>query len=123
MTTVLSISPSRKVHYVNVKTTKGRVFAIDIYESSVSNYDSEITVLDRISNTASSCVYNTDPASPSSNDNFKAALVLIQDYLAKIDSSDSIAKIHNPCNCPFVSESDQNTIASCLGMSITVVVN
>lgn len=123
MSTVFSISPFRNVHDVNVKTAKGRLFVIDIYESSSGNYESTVTVLDGVSNPPSSCLYNTNPVSALANDNFKAAVELIQGYLGSIDSTDSIAEIHNPCNCPFVSESNQNTIASGLGISTNVLVN
>jgi hypothetical protein len=68
-------------------------------------------------------LYNTKPASVSANDNFKAAVELIQGYLGSIDPTDSIVEIHNPCNCSFVSEDDQNTIASGLGISTKVRVN
>ena len=123
MSTFFSMTPFRNVHDANVKTTKGRLFVIDIYESSAGSYDSTVTVLDRISNPSGSWLYNTKPASASASDNFKAAVELIQNYLSSIDLSDSIAEIHNPCNCPFVSEADQNAIVSGLGISLTVRVN
>jgi hypothetical protein len=123
MSTVFSMTPSREVHDVNVKTKKGRLFVIDIYKSCPGSYDSEVTVLDRISEISGSWLFKTEPASASANDNFKAAVELIQKYLVSIDPSDSIAKVHNPCNCPFVSESDQNSILSGLGISLNVHVN
>ncbi len=123
MSTVFSMTPLNNVHDANVKTTKGRLFVIDISESSAGSYDSTVTVLDRISNPSGSWLYNTKPASTSARDNFKAAVELIQSYLGSIDPSDSIAAIHNPCNCPFVSEADQNTIVSGLGIGLTVRVN
>jgi hypothetical protein len=123
MSTVFSMTPFRNVHDANIKTAKGRLFVIDIYESSAGSYDSTVTVLDRVSNPSSSWLYNTKSASVSANDNFKAAVELIQGYLGSIDPTDSIAEIHNPCNCPFVSEDDQNTIASGLGISTKVRVN
>lgn len=123
MSTVLTITPFRNVHDIDLKSTKGRAFVIDIYESAADVYDSTVTVLDRVSNPSCSWLYNTQPATASANDNFKAALELIQIYLGANDSTDSIADIHNPCNCPFVSEVDQNIIASGLGVGKKVRVN
>lgn len=123
MSTIFSMSPSRKVHDVNVKTAKGRLFVIDIYEVNAGSYDSTVTVLDRISNPSRSWLYDTKPASASANDNFKAAVELIQGYLGSTDPTDTIAEIHNPCNCPFIFEADQNTIATSLGLSARVLVN
>jgi hypothetical protein len=123
MSTVLTITPFRNVHDIDVKSTKGRAFVIDIYKSVFGTYDSTVTVLDRVSNPPGSWLYNTQPATASANDNFKSALELIQKYLAAKDSTDSISDIHNPCNCPFVSEIDQNFIASGLGIGKKVRVN
>lgn len=123
MSTVFSMSPSRNVHDVNVKTAKGRLFIIDICEVSAGNYDSTVTVLDRASNPPRSLLYGTKPVSASANDNFTAAVELIQGYLGLTDRTDTIAEIYNPCNCPFVFEADQNTIATSLGLNIKVRVN
>lgn len=106
MTTVFLSTPFRNVHDVNVKTKLGRNFVIDIYEANPTGYDSTVTVLDRVSNPPSSSLYNTQPNTASKNDNFKAAIELIKSYLSSVDPTDSIDDIHNPCNCPFVSEAD-----------------
>lgn len=121
--TVLTITPFRNVHDIDVKSAKGRAFVIDIYESVPGEYDSTVTVLDRVSNPPGSWLYNTKPPTASAQDNFKAALELIQNYLGANDSTDSIADIHNPCNCPFVSEADQNSIAAGFGFGKKVGIN
>lgn len=121
--TVLTISPFRNVHDIDVESAKGRAFVIDICESVPGTYDSTVTVLDKLSNPPGSWLYITQPATASARDNFKAALELIQNYLGAKDSSDSIADIHNPCNCPFVSVADQNSIAAGLGFDKKVRVN
>lgn len=123
MSTVLTTTPFRDVHDIDVKTTKGRVFVVYICHLMTNEYDSTVTVLDRVSKQQGSWMYETKPATKSAEDNFKAALELIQEYLVVQDSSDSITDIHNPCNCPFVSEADQNSIASILNLSIKVSVN
>ena len=55
-TTVFSMSPSRDVHDIEVRTKEGRRFTIDIYENS-GGFDSEVTVLDRVSNNPGSWIY------------------------------------------------------------------
>lgn len=121
-TTVVSIGPARDVHDIDVKTQKGRRFTIDIYKNS-GGFDSEVTVLDRVSSNPGSWLYKTNPASPSVTDNFNAAVKLIQDYLSQVDPQDSVQDIHNPCNAPFISESDQNSVLAQLGISLKVRVN
>jgi hypothetical protein len=120
MSTVFSVTPSRSVHDINVKSGEGRDFIIDIYQGNADIYDSTLIVLDNVSSTKGSWCYNTTPATSSANDNFKAAVELIQQYLSAVDANDSITDIYNPCNCPFVSEADQNKIVSSLGVSVTV---
>lgn len=123
MTTVFSMTASHNVHDVHVKTKKDRLFVIDIYEASTGVYDSTVTVLDRISIQPCSGLYKTTPTSSLASDNFKAAVEFVQKYLGSVDSSDSITEIHNPCNCPFVFEADQNTIVNSLGLPLKVRVN
>lgn len=120
MPTVFSVTPFRNVHDINVKSGGGRNFIIDIYQRDADIYDSTVIVLDNVSSTKGSWCYNTDPATSSAIDNFKAAVELIQQYLSAVDANDSIADIYNPCNCPFVSEADQNNIVSSLGVFVMV---
>ena len=123
MSTVFSVTPFRNVHDINVKSREGRNFIIDIYQVNLDSCDSTVTVLDNISKTNGSWCYNTGPAAASANDNFKTAIELIQKYLRAVDTNDSISDIHNPCNCPFVSEVDQSNIVSSLGVPVSVRVN
>jgi hypothetical protein len=112
---ILNITRLSNVHDINVKSAKGRKFLIDIYEAQPNAYTSTVTILDTVSNPPGSWLLKTQPASMSAKDNFKAALDLIQIYLESKDRSDSIYDINNPCNCPFVSEVDQNSIAASVG--------
>lgn len=123
MTTVFSLSPSRKVHDINVKSKNGILFVIDIYEQNNTQYDSTITALDNITTNNGSWIYNVTPVTTSANDNFEAAIQLINNYITTFDQNDMIIDVHNKCNCPFVSESDQNSILSKLGVNISVRVN
>lgn len=121
-TTVFSISPFRDVHDIEVTTTKWRRFTIDIYKNN-GGFDSEVTVLDRVSSNPGSWLYKTKPASSSAKDNFSAAVQLIQDYLAQVDAQDSVSDIHNPCNTPFISDGDQNSVLADKGLNLNVRVN
>jgi hypothetical protein len=114
MTTLLSIGSFRDVHDITVTTEKGRKFVIDIYRDS-NAYESKVTVLDTVPDTMGSWVFETKPASPSVDDNFRAAIELIEKYLTQGKTVDNIKDIHNPCNCPFISESNQNIELTNLG--------
>lgn len=120
---ILTVTSLSNVHDINVTSAKGRKFVIDICESQPNAYTSTVTVLDTVSNPQGSWLLNTQPFSMSPKDNFRAALDLIQSYLRSKDPSDSIYDINNPCNCPFVSEVDQNLIAASLGFDKKVKVN
>ena len=126
-TTILSIGTSRKVHDINITSTNGRRFIVDIYEDSNGGYESEVAVLDNISSTKGSWIYKVSPSGSSVVDNFKASIEMIQKYCSSVDSKDSISDIHNSCNCPFncpfISESQQNNVLSGLGVGIKVRVN
>ena len=121
-TTVLSIGPFRDVHDIEVTTKNGRRCTIDIYKND-AGFDSEVTILDSVSNNPGSWVYKTNPASSSAADNFSAAVELIKNYISQVDSTDEIQDIHNPCNTPFISEADQNNVLSNQGVSISARVN
>lgn len=121
-TTVISIGQFRAVHDIDVTTAKGRRCIIDIYENN-SVFNSEVTIIDSVSSPSGSWVFNTKPASGSAINNFDAAIDIIKKYLSSVDPQDSIADIHNPCNTPFISESDQNSVLSGAGVPICVRVN
>jgi len=122
-TTVLSITPFRDVHDINVTSKNGRSFIIDIYKGNNDSFDSEVTVLDNVSSLKGSWLYKTSPATSSASDNYKAAIELIKNYLSSVDDKDSISDIHNPCNRPFISGADQNKVLKGLGENINVRVN
>ncbi len=123
MSTVFSLTPFRNVHDIDIKSSNGISFTIDIYEQANNQYDSTVTVLDNLSANKGSWLYNVSPNTTSANDNFESAIQLISQYLAHYDSSGSIIDIHNPCNCPFVTEKDQNIILSKLQVGLNVRVN
>jgi hypothetical protein len=50
----------------------------------------------------------------------QAALEWIQNYLKQVDPSEAIIDIHNPCNCPFVSETVQRDLATALGITAPI---
>lgn len=122
-TAILTISPSRYVHDINVKSKNGRTFVIDIFEAGVGQYDSTVTALDPVSAPFNSSVYKVTPASPAALENFKASVELVLDYLGSMPDADAIADVHNPCNCPFASEVDQNKVLASLGINLHVRVN
>lgn len=121
-TTVISIGPFRAVHDIVVTTTNGRCCTIGIYKNN-NGFDSEVTIIDGVSNPSGSWVYSTKPASDSAIDNFDAAIELIKKYLSQVDPQDSIKDIHNPCNTPFISETDQNIVLTNKVVSLRARVN
>lgn len=94
------------MHSIEVTTQKERRFTIDICKNN-GGFDSEVTVLDRVSSNSGSWLFQISPANASAGENFSAAIQLIQDYLTQVDTQDSIQDIHNPCNTPFISDADQ----------------
>jgi hypothetical protein len=123
MTTVFTLPPWRKVHDINVKSSKGHRFTIDIYQDfNQGQYETTVTVFDT-DPTLPGVVYTVQSAGPAPPDHLKTALEKVRDYLKQVDPTDAIADIHNPCNCPFVSKSEQEQIASSLGITVLIRVN
>lgn len=121
-TTVFSMGPAREVHDINVTTTKGCRFIIDIYKNN-GGFETEVTIFEPVPNNAVGQTYKTSPMSTSATDNFESAIDLIKNYISEIDSQDSIIDIHNPCNTPFINEAEQNNIIAKKGLRLTVRVN
>ena len=124
MNTVMFMRPLREVQEIRAKSKNGRIFIIDILKSNPSSYDSTVIVMDKNSATnPGSWIYETKPISKSAVDNFDAALKLILDYLKAQDSTDELNDVHNPCNCPFISEQDQNAVLAKISLPINVRIN
>ena len=122
-TTLLEIGSYRDVHDIEIKTSNGRRCTIDIYKINNNEFESEVTILDNVSNASGSWVYKTKPRSSSALDNFTAAIELIKIYISQADPSDKIEDIHNPCNTPFISENDQNSILKNQSIHLRVRIN
>lgn len=108
---IFSVIPLRDIHDIDVTTSKGRRFIVDIYQNE-SGFDSEVTILDGTSINPVSCVCKTPAIKLSAIDNFAAAINLIKSYLLERDPKDAIKDIHNPCNTPFITEAEQNDLLS-----------
>ena len=123
MTIVASIGPSEDVHDINVISLNGRHFMIDILKKAVDSFYSTVTVSDPQSGATTSVCFTILSKSVSANDNYQAAIEFIIKYLSNTDSTDRIEGVHNRCNCPFVSESEQNSILNQLNIANKVQIN
>jgi hypothetical protein len=123
MNVVFSLTPSKKVHDVSVKSSNGISFTIDIYEQGHNQFESTVTVFDNLSTNKGSWLYNISSKTASANDNFESAIQFINQYLAQYNQTGFITDVHNPCNCPFVTEQDQNNILTTLQVNLNVRVN
>ncbi|HGP3873428.1 TPA: hypothetical protein ACLKPY_004638 [Klebsiella pneumoniae] len=119
-TTVFSLGPFRELHDLNIYTSKKRFFIANIFKDS-NNYKGDLLVLDNISK--NSIHHNLSRMSPLPEDIFLEQLDLIRSYLRTQGDNDFIAKIHNPCNTPFISLSDQQLIVNNQGINVTLTVN
>ncbi|HUV99127.1 MAG TPA: hypothetical protein VMV88_03140 [Gallionella sp.] len=121
-TTVLSIGPFRDVHSIDIFSRKGRKFTVDIYKNK-DGFESDVTIIDRVSSVPGSWIFHTEPTSTAASDNFEACIKLINDYLLKVDPQDHIFDVHNPCNCPFLDKPGQERVLSGKGITCPVRVN
>jgi hypothetical protein len=121
VTTLLSLTPWRTVHDIDVMTRNGRRVIIDIYREDKGRYETTATVYETVK--AAGRVFIVRALALASEGQFQAALGWIQSYLKQVDASDAITDIHNPCNCPFVSQPEQQRIVSGLGINVAICVN
>ena len=118
--TVFSLSPFRELHDLNIYTSKNRIFIVNMFKES-NPYKGDLLVLDNVSR--NSIHHNLSVMSPQPEDVFVAQLDLIRNYLIAQGDDDFIEKIHNPCNAPFISLKDQQTIVNNQGINVAVTVN
>ena len=123
---LFSMSPWRTVHDINVTTRGHRRFVIDIYcddqkHDDQKPYETTVTVYEI--GKSSGWVFNIRTVAVFPEGHFKAALEWTLNYLKQVDPTDAIAELHNPCNCPFIPESDQHAIALGLGIRVPIRIN
>lgn len=120
ITTVFSTSPFFYLHDIRVTTVKGRVFTINILEHS-NTYSGDLNILEI--GTGPCINYPLKQRTPNAELIFDEALDTIVKYLNYQNDNDTINDIHNPCNTPFVSKSDQQKILQTKAINVTVRVN
>lgn len=119
MSVIFSIPPTRTVHDINVATRNGRRFIIDLYLDSEGCYDTTVTVYEIRG--VPGWVFPIEASVKPPAEHFHAALEWIdRRYLKQVDPSDAVVDIHSPCNCPFVSKTDQERSARNLGIAAPI---
>ena len=123
MVTTLPLPLSRPVHEIRVKSKNGRLFTVDIHRNGNMQHDSTVIAFDPNKPNKGSWFYSVGCTTTSAANNFIESLKLILAYFEIYDPLDEITEINNPCNCPFLSEADQNNILSALNIKQCVSIN
>ncbi len=123
MSTILTVGSLKEIHDLNVESNNGINFIIDICKLSDENFESMVTIRDSVTANKGSWLHKISSEGNSAQDNFKESIVFIQRYIHQYDDGDHITKIHNPCNCPFVTKEEQIDILRELDIEIPVGVN
>jgi hypothetical protein len=114
------------VHEIAIRTSLGRSFSIEIHRPSYGGpFATEVLIRERTGPQPRTWALLVDGTTPESTakDHFSGALDLVEKYLAQFAPADLVVDIHNPCNCAFVSEADQNAILAARGINKTVRIN
>lgn len=122
-TTCLDIESFGEEHSISVESKNGYRYSISICKDGRGNYKSNVIFHENTSTTKDNWEYSVLPASTSIEDNFKSSIEQIQKHLSSADPKDAILDIHNSCNCPFISEPQQNNVLKRMGVSLKVRVN
>lgn len=96
-----------------------------IHEQPGGGYETNVPISDPVSPQPKTWNYLLESTTPTSTatEHFEDSLKLIKAYLAQFAPTDEMIDYHNPCNCPFVSEPDQNAVLATMGVGETVRVN
>lgn len=114
METVFSMSNWKDVHDINISTEAGRHFSVDITKSETTGFDASVTVEDEVSDNSGSWIFSTVANGSTDREVFELFIGFVLRYLAEVDTTDSISKVINPCNDPFVKVHIQNEILASL---------
>ncbi|WPP47052.1 hypothetical protein [Pseudomonas sp. AN-1] len=110
------------IQEIQISTSGNALHTIHIIQPSQSTtFGAEVIVYDPQFNTSYSSLVPISGSFPTASDAFEAAFKWVNGWLQA--KSQTASKINNPCNCEFLSATDQESIIRQCGIQITVEVN
>jgi len=120
---VFSVGHAYRIQDINVRSSRGRLFTIDLVEVSKDRFGVWILVDDPLGIPRIKFFRYPNAHSDTAAANFKTAVEYAVEYLQYADPNDSIEAVHNPCNTPFLATDEQEAILRQLGIAVGVGVN
>lgn len=110
------------IQEIQISTNGNALHTIHIIRPSRSTmFGAEVIVYDPQLDTNCSSLVPISGSFPTASDAFQAAFKWVSGWLQS--KSQTASKINNPCNCEFLSATDQESIVRQCGIQLTVEVN
>ena len=105
---------------IEVKTKNGRVFHVHLEKWAEDHFECKLAAINLGPQLPADAVFGPFSKGPAANDAFQALIQGLTQSLSKLDSTDSLSVIDNPCNTEFIDKITQEKIS---GQSVSVLVN
>ncbi|MEI6030984.1 MAG: hypothetical protein WCQ20_07445 [Synechococcaceae cyanobacterium ELA739] len=108
------------IQEIEISTNNGRVFFVHLEKWSESHYECKLAALNLGPQLPADATFGPFAKGENAIDAFGALVSGLRSALAKLDATDSIAVVKNPCNTEFVSAQEQE---QALGQGVVVNFN
>lgn len=108
------------IQEIQINTKKNRVFFVHLEKWAQSHFECKLAAINLGPQLPADATFGPFTKGETALVAYKALISGLQAALAKLDSSDSIAVVNNPCNTEFVTAPEQKNV---LGQGVVVKVN
>ncbi|MGI1670310.1 MAG: hypothetical protein K6L74_08285 [Neptuniibacter sp.] len=105
---------------IKIKTKNGREFHVHLEKWADNHFDCKLAAINLGPQLPADVVFGPFVKGQTASDAFQALIQGLNQSLSKLDCTDSISVIDNPCNTEFINKTDQNNIC---GSSVSVLIN
>ena len=108
------------IQEIEIKTRNNRVFFVHLEKWSETHFECKLAAINLGPQLPADATFGPFTKDSTANAAYKLLISELGSALAKLDTTDSIAVVNNPCNTEFVTADEQKKI---LGQGIIVQVN
>lgn len=105
---------------IKIKTKNNREFYVHLEKLAKNNYDCKLAEINLGPQLTADPVFRSFAKGQTASDAFNDLIQKLTQLLSKLDATDSVSMIDNPCNTEFINKIDQEHIVD---NSVFVLVN